>query len=54
MGQTCICNITQKKCGSDTDDEMESIDDLETANRWNNEYDDNFGVHNNDDVMMNE
>ena len=33
---------------------MESTDELETVNRWNNEYDDNFGVHNNDDVMMNE
>ena len=47
-------NTTQKKCDSDTDDEMESTDELETVNRWNNEYDDNFGVHNNDDVMMNE
>ena len=46
-------NITQEKCGSDTDDEMESIDDLETVDRWNNEYDDDFGVPNND-VMMNE
>ena len=46
--------ITQKKCDSDADDEMESTDDLEMVNRWNNEYDDNFGVHNNDDVMMNE
>ena len=32
---------------------MESTDNLETVDRWNNEYDDNFGVHNND-VMMNE
>ena len=46
-------NITQKKCGSDKNDEMESTDNLETVDRWNNEYDDNFGVHNND-VMMNE
>ena len=45
-------NITQKKCGSDTNDEIESTDDLETVHSWNNEYDDNFGVHNND-VMMN-
>ena len=35
-------NITQKKCGSDTNDETESTDDLETVDRWNNEYDDNF------------
>ena len=28
-------NITQKKCGSDTDDEMESTDDLEPVDRWN-------------------
>ena len=34
-------NITQKKRGSDADDE--------TVNRWNNKYDDNFGIHNNDD-----
>ena len=34
-------NIIQKKCGSDTDDE--------TVDSWNNECDDNFGVHNNDD-----
>ena len=47
-------NITQKKCGSDTDEEMEHTDDLETVNRWNSEYDDDFSVHNNDDVMMNE
>ena len=47
-------NITQKKCGSDTDDEMEHIDDLETVDRWNSEYDDNFSVHDNDDVLMNE
>ena len=45
-------NITQIKCGSDTNDEIESTDDLETDDRRNNEYDDNFGVHNND-VMMN-
>ena len=46
--------IKQKKCDSDTDDQMESTDDLETVNRWNNEYDDNFGIHGNDDIMMNE
>ena len=46
-------NISQKKCGSDTDDEMETTDDLETAYRWNSEYD-TFSVQNNDDVMMNE
>ena len=45
-------NNTQKKCGSDTDDEMESNDDLETVNRWNSEYD-NVSVQNNDDAMMN-
>ena len=45
-------NISQKKCGSDTDDEMETTDDLETAYRWNSEYD-TFSVQNND-VMMNE
>ena len=32
---------------------MESTDGLETVDRWNNEYDDNFGVSHND-VMMNE
>ena len=49
-----VCeNITQKRCVSDTDDEMESTDDLETINRWNNEYDDTFGDHNNN-VMMSE
>ena len=31
---------------------MESTDDLETINRWNSEYDDNFSVQDND--MMNE
>ena len=41
------------KCGSDTDDEMESTDDLETVDRWNSEYHDNFSVQNND-AMMNE
>ena len=46
-------NISQKKCGSGTDDEMETTDDLETAYRWNSEYD-TFSVQNNDDVMMNE
>ena len=43
--------IPQKKCDSDTDDEMKSTDDLETVDRWNSEHDDNFSVHNNDDVM---
>ena len=47
-------NITQNKCGSDTDDEMETTDDLETVHRRNSEYDDNFSVQNNDDVTMNE
>ena len=47
-------NITQEKCDSDTDDEMESVDDLETADRSNSEYDDNFSVHNKDVVMVNE
>ena len=46
-------NIMQKKCGSDTYDEMESTDDLESLHRWNSEYDNNFSVHNNVDVMMN-
>ena len=41
------------KCGSDTDNEMESTDDLGTVDRWNSEYDDNFSVQNND-AMMNE
>ena len=41
--------ITQKKCGSDTDDEMETTDDLETVHRRNNEYDDNFSVQSNDE-----
>ena len=45
--------ITQKKCGSDTDDEMETTDDLETVHRWNSEHNDNFSVQNND-VTMNE
>ena len=31
-------------CDSDTDDEMESTDDLQTVDRWNSEYDDNFSV----------
>ena len=31
-------------CDSDTDDEMESTDDLETVDRQNSEYDDNFSV----------
>ena len=47
-------NITQKKCGSDTDDEMETTDDLEPVHRWNSEYDDNFSIQNDDDVMMNQ
>ena len=46
-------NISQKKCGSDTDDEMETTDDLETVHRWNSEHNDNFSVQNND-VTMNE
>ena len=33
---------------------MESTDDLETLHRWNSEYSNNFSVHNNVDVMMNE
>ena len=33
---------------------MESTDELETVVRWNSEYDDNFNIHNNDDVKMNE
>ena len=45
-------NIAQKKCGSDTNDKMESTDVLEIVDRWNSEYDDNFSVQNND-VMMN-
>ena len=32
---------------------MESTDDLETVDRWNNEYDGNSGARNND-VMLNE
>ena len=47
-------NISQKKCGSDADNEMETTEDLETVYRWNSECDDNFSVQNNDDVMMNE
>ena len=35
-------NITQKRCGSDTDKEMETNDDLEIFDRWYSEYDDNF------------
>ena len=53
-GKHVFENVTQKKCGSDTDGEMEHTDDLETVNKWNSEYDDGFSVHNNDDVMMNE
>ena len=45
-------NRYMKTYTKDTDDEMESNDDLETVDRWNSEYDDNFSVHNNDDVMM--
>ena len=41
-------------CGSNAGDKMESTDDLETVNRWNSEYDDNFSVQDNDDIMMNE
>ena len=44
---------TLHKRSGNTDDEMESTDDLETVDRWNNEYD-NFSVQNNDDVIMNE
>lgn len=56
MGRTCIWKhyTKEKKCGSDTYDEMESTDELETVVRWNSEYDDNFSIHNNDDVKMNE
>ena len=46
-------NVTQKKCGSDTYNEMEATDDLETVDRWNGEYDNNFSVQNNE-VMMHE
>ena len=47
-------NVTQKKCDSDTNDEIETTDDLETVDIWKSEYDDNFAVQNNDNVMMNE
>ena len=47
-------NITQKKCGSNADDEIENTDDLEAVDRWNSEYDGNFSAQDNDDVMMNE
>ena len=47
-------NFTQKKCDSDTNDEIETTDDLETVDIWKSEYDDNFAVQNNDNVMMNE
>ena len=43
-------NITQVKCGSGTDDQIESTDEIETVNRWNSEYDDNSSVHNNGDM----
>ena len=33
---------------------METTDDLETIHRWNSEYDDNFSIQNDDDVMMNQ
>ena len=46
-------NVTQKKCGSDTYNEMEATDDLETVDKWNGEYDNNFSVQNNE-VMMHE
>ena len=46
-------NATQKKCGSDTYNEMETTDDLETVDRWNGEYYNNFSVQNNE-VMMHE
>ena len=47
-------NVTQKKCDSDANDETETTDEIETVDIWNSEYDDNFAVQNNDDVMMNE
>ena len=47
-------NVTQKKCDSDANDEIETTDEIETVDIWNSEYDDNFAVQNNDDVMMNE
>ena len=33
---------------------MGSVDYLETVDSWNSEYDNNFSIHNNDIVMMNE
>ena len=51
MEQTSVYeNNAQKKCDSDTDDEMGIPDDLKIVNRCNRKYDDNFSVHNNDDV----
>lgn len=44
----------KRKCDSDTDDGMESTNDLKTVDRQNSEYDDSFSVHNHDDIMMNE
>ena len=43
MEQTSIYeNTAQKKCDSDTDDEMGIPDDLKIVNRCNRKYDDNF------------
>ena len=51
MEQTSVYeNSAQKKCDSDTDDEMGIPDDLKIVNRCNRKYDNNFSVHNNDDV----
>ena len=51
MEQTSVYeNNAQKKCDSDTDDEMGIPDDLKIVNICNRKYDDNFSVHNNDDV----
>ena len=47
-------DITKKKCGSDTVDEMESTDGLETVDRWNSEHGDNFSVDDNDVGKMDE
>ena len=51
MEQTSVYeNNAQKKCDSDTDDEMGIPDDLKIVSRCNRKYDNNFSVHNNDDV----
>ena len=51
MEQTSVYeNNAQKKCDSDADDEMGIPDDLKIVNRCNRKYDNNFSVHNNDDV----